>query len=172
MTPKQFEGIIVDGEQLAQEISSGKGDKCLDFVTGNLIPIDQCVQEGIGEGRPGLQQDKRYIRIPNLDEASTEMKARYDDWENGDYQDNTDLMPNNPKAAEIREMLKPLLEAVSKTPEYKEWCEVLHEDLAAKNSAMRWIASLRPKVMVGWKEEGLGVTHVYVPAVQSWVDSM
>jgi len=172
MTQKLFVGIIVNGEQLALALASGSGDKCLDFVTGSIVPASECPEKDIGEGRPGLRKGKRFIRIPNLDEICTEWKARYDDWEYGDYKDNDELLPQTDEAEEVREMLWPWVEHVGQQPKYQEWCKWLNAELSKEATALRWIANLRPAVMVGWSEEGLGVTSVYDPAVKEWVDAM
>jgi hypothetical protein len=68
MKPRQFEGIAVDGEQLADAIAYGQGGECLDFHTGNILPCANCPEEDIGEGRPALRKGKRFIRILHLDE--------------------------------------------------------------------------------------------------------
>jgi hypothetical protein len=172
MTQKHFEGIVVNGAQLAQAIAYGKGDKCLDFNAGGIVPATDCPATDIGEGRPALKRGKRFIRIPTLDELCEELKARYDDWESGDYEDDDELLPNNPDAEAVRELLKPVIEAVRQDPGYQEYCEHLHQDLAAEETALHWIASLRPSVMVGWFEDGLGVTRVYDPAEKNWVDAV
>ena len=47
----------------------------------------------------------------------------------------------------------------------------LHGDLAGEESAMKWIKGLRPEIMIGWFEDGLGVKRVYDPAAKEWVDA-
>jgi hypothetical protein len=169
MEPKEFVGIIVDSEQLSGEVSAGKGDKCLDFKTGNLVPATDCPDHETGEGRPAIRAGKRFIRIPNLDEVRLEIKAFLDDQEFGDYEDADELLPDTPGAKEIREAMAPMLEAMREDPEYKELCHYTHLDMAAEVAAQRWIAILRPPIMVGWFEDGFGVTQVYDPAVLDWV---
>lgn len=172
MSAKEFKGIMIDGEQLASVLAYGNGERCLDFTTGKIVLADECPEAQTGDGRIALSQGKRYIRIPVFDEIRDELKARYDDWEFGDYEDNEELLPDNPEASKVREILGPLLDAEREPPEYKEWCDDMHSDLAAEESAFRWIASLRPTVMVGWFEDGLGVTQVYDPDQKEWVDAM
>jgi hypothetical protein len=172
MTQKPFDLIVVDGEQLAREVAYGEGHNCLDFQTGGIVPAMGCAQTDIGEGRAALHNGKRFIRIPPCDEISKELKARYDDAEWGDYQNSDDLLPNNSEAEEVREIIKPIIKAARQDPGYRDYCDHLHEDLAAEETALRWIASLRPTVMVGLMEEGLGMTLVYDPADEQWNDAM
>jgi hypothetical protein len=169
MAQKEFKGIIVNGEQLTLALWRGKGEDCLDFITGSIVPASECPEGDIGEGRPALKRGKRYIRLPALEEIRQELKARYDNWEQGDYEDNDDLLPQRPEAQEIRELLRPDLDAIGQDPDYQESCDFLHEELAAEEAAQRWIASLRPTVMVGWAEDLLGVLLVYYPDVREWV---
>jgi hypothetical protein len=75
MQMAEFVGIDINS--LGYELSSGCGDKCVDFQTGVIVSAQDCPEAEIGEGRPGLKQGKRFIRIPSLDEVSAEFLAEY-----------------------------------------------------------------------------------------------
>ncbi len=171
MTRKQFEGIIVNRDLLTQAVAYGTGDKCLDFVTGEIVLTASCAEADIGEARPGLKQGKRFIRIPMLDDLQKHFKTQYDEFEFGGHLDNDDVLPKNPQAEEMRELLRPLSDEIRQSTEYRESCELLHGDLAGEEAAMKWIEGLRPEVMIGWFEDGFGVKRVYDPAAKDWVDA-
>jgi hypothetical protein len=160
--------VVINSEELALRIAFGQSDYCVDFQTGAIVPSSGCPEQDTGDGRPALHQGKRFIRIPAFDELQQEFKARYDEWEQGDYEDSTELLPGDASAGEMRGNLAPRLEAARQDPGYREWAQALHGDMAAEAAAMRWIAILRPSCLVGWYEEGIGVTQVYDPASGEW----
>jgi hypothetical protein len=177
MAQKKFEGIVVNGQQLAQVIAFGEGDRCLDLTTGDIVRAKDCPETDIGEERPALKSGKRFIRIPAFDEMRAELKARYDQCESLDHTDNDELPLNSPVLEEFRERIEPIIEAARQDSDAARQdsdydYENLHEDLGAEETALRWIANLRPIVMVGWSEDGFGVTRVYDPTEQKWMDAM
>jgi hypothetical protein len=93
MAQNHFPGIVVNGQQLAQELACGTGERCLDMSSGNIVPAKDCPENEVGDGRPALRQGKRFVRIPCMDEIRQELKARYDDAESGSYEDSDELLP-------------------------------------------------------------------------------
>ena len=39
---KQFEGIVVNGAELAQAVTYGESEKCLELRTGAVVPPELC----------------------------------------------------------------------------------------------------------------------------------
>jgi hypothetical protein len=160
--------VGIDIEELAGELRHGKGDRCLDFETGAIVRAEDCPEQATGEGRPALRQGKRFIRIPTFDDMCRADKERLDEMDWGDYEDATELLPEDPEAEEVRRALEPLFDA--EDPDYREASEQLNGDVAAEGVALRWVASLRPSFAVGWLHEGIGITFVYDPERGGWVD--
>jgi hypothetical protein len=69
------EAITVNGDEITREMNHGKGDKCLDFHTGQVLPAMECPWDETGDGRLALQRGKRYIRIPR----ANELRDRFED---------------------------------------------------------------------------------------------
>jgi hypothetical protein len=149
--PRPFVSVIIDAEELARRVAHGKGDHCVDFVTGAIVRAEDCPEAETGEGRPALAQRKRFIRIPTLDDSWRQEKDSLNEADRG---------------------AKGLAGTVKERSDYREWCEYLNQEMASENVAMRWLASLRPSRVVGLFEEGLGVTNVYDPLKGAWVEAM
>ena len=73
---KRKKPIHIDLNELGMELVLGKGDKCLDRRTGDIVSAADCQADDIGEGRPGFRVGKRFIRIPQFDEAHIELSEQ------------------------------------------------------------------------------------------------
>lgn len=140
--------LYIDGCEPGCQLADGKGDRCLDLETGAIVPMEGCQPHETGEGRPALQQGKRFVRIPTFDELHQEFKARYDEMEKEAAKDDA---------------------SIPRTRDYREWADFLNGEFAAEECAIRWIASLRPDRLVAWVDDDV-VTQVYDPATGKWDD--
>ena len=141
--------VAVEGSKLADAIAYGKGDQCFDFMTGKIVKLADCPEAETGESSRDLERGNRFIRIPTFDEMSEEipeLESHDDRCDEGAAKD----MPDEDREHDI------------------EIASFLQKDLAAEECALLWIASLSPSMMVGWLEEGLGVSKVYDPETHQW----
>jgi hypothetical protein len=81
-------------------------------------------------------------------------------------------LPEGHSAEVLRDLTRPTVEEMLEDPDYAEFNDYLHGDLAAEETARLWVANLRPEIRVGWFEDGFGVTQFYDPAVAEWVDAI
>jgi hypothetical protein len=143
--------IGIDGEELGRALSYRQSNRCLDFATGAIVPIENCPEYERGEGRAALRNGKRFIRIPVLDELRLELKAQYDKYDRADLEDDDSLSPQDEESLQIRELANRIL--------------------AEEETALAWIRSLEPNLWIGWVEDDLGVTQVWDPEKREWFDA-
>lgn len=119
----------------------------LDLFTGKVVERMQCPDDDIAVSRRDVQQGKRYIEIPELDELIVEFRARLD--------------------ARDKDARK---EFASRREWKKYKTAMFYENFeeAFEAAIMSWLESLRvPRVLLR-VEDGLGVTAWLDPAVGYW----
>jgi hypothetical protein len=148
---------------------------CLDLTTGAVVPAAGCPQEETGEGRPALQQGKRFLRLPALDEAFLEFVERGEQAEgeaerkflNKDYPKGTSddwsawcaAVRDEIKAtcppeewhdliAVCRRLRNEAQDLVEEREKIRGWFRFLREEESAQKLALRWVACLRPEFPV------------------------
>jgi hypothetical protein len=142
--------IGIDIQELGHVLMYGKGDQCLDFLSGAIVAAADCPEAETGEARPALRNGKRFVRIPQFDELGEEI------WERMRAQDRKE-------ERQAKGFLLPkdlhLLHA---------WNEVLRGDFTGEQIACRWIASLRPPMKIAWLIEDIPPGFFYNPDTGEW----
>jgi hypothetical protein len=150
-------GVCIFDLGLALARSTGNkglhGEQCLDFETGLIVDKEDCPEDLVGEGRPGLHAGKRYIRIPVWDELWQQVKSGLDRAQR--KADRKEVKYMTPKQR------RDLLGTFDYDRQYCAWIEV----------ALRWLASLEPPFCIRWLEEdGEDVgSGYYDPDSRSWI---
>lgn len=143
--------IVVNGDRLVS-VAEGMQSYCLDFKTGEIIPMDECPADQIGEARPDLRNGKRYIRIPKLDEMHQQLLSRLSSSFPEDYEYDLESIPEEDQ------------------PDAIDLLEEIDSDIVWEEAVMRWIASLKPQCHICWNVEGICIDRSYDPVRGKWQD--
>jgi hypothetical protein len=126
-------------QHLGRELAEGEGRSCLDLDTGKLVPWESVAgRSDAGEGRPALQQGKRFVHVPALDELFAEWKKQREDVE-------------AEKDWEFAGRCKRL--SWSQKRDFLGFSDHLRNEQVGANMALRWIKSLRPSFPVEMVDE-------------------
>lgn len=142
--------------------SAATGGMCLDWLTGAIVPADDCPADDTGDGRAGVAQDKRFLRIPDLTERQQELRSQWDHPSAEDY-------------GEVRVLTQGGAWRALTQAEREELASYARDEIilpaAAEGAVRNWIEALRPPRGIILYEEGQGPVLAYDPEQGKWLDA-
>ncbi len=138
-------GIVVRIEQIGRELASNYVYYCLDLETGGIVSEADCLEFDVGDGQSGVDQGKRFIRIPNW-------KSKFDELFRVEMEELAPLLDPNALNQMAEERL----------------AKVVCRDCVYEKIVPEWLESLEPEFLIALRSFG-GSLMVFNPKRKEWV---